>query len=95
MGSGNASDKGPSSDGNGDMPAWRWWTGLACYAVTNVGFLRLFDFCAGCTHLPRVLEAMAVYYGCAILLRLMMRRLLGFDKSFPQFWWEGIPSRGS
>ena len=30
-----------------DLPSWKWWTGLIIFAATNVGFLRLFEFCAG------------------------------------------------
>ena len=90
----DSADPSKAAPGNGKMPEWRWWTGLVCYAVTNVGFMKLFDFCAGCPDYLVVFQAMGTYYAIALLLRLIMRKVFGLDKSFPQFFWEGLPTRG-
>jgi hypothetical protein len=87
-------DESPAA-GPPQIPNSQWYTGLAIYAVTNIGFYKLFEFCSGEVSLVMNLMAMVVYYAGALLLRLVLRRLVGLGKPFPQFWWEGIPRRAS
>ena len=68
------------------LPPWKWWLGLIIYALTNVFFLRLFEFCAGTPDLKVVLTAVARYYAIALAARLFMRKVVGLKPSFPQFW---------
>ena len=100
---GAANDKDPEAedvpkikhDSQPQLPALKWWTGLVIYAVTNVGFLKLFEYCSTCTELPVVLRTVAFYYAATLLLRLFMRRVVGLKPAFPQFWWEGMPTRNA
>eukprot|EP01025_Chloroclados_australasicus_P008131 TRINITY_DN12808_c1_g1_i1.p1 TRINITY_DN12808_c1_g1~~TRINITY_DN12808_c1_g1_i1.p1 ORF type:complete len:172 (+),score=4.08 TRINITY_DN12808_c1_g1_i1:1-516(+) len=71
----------------------QWWVGIVAYAVTNVGFIKLFEYCAGQTEIMLTLRAMALFYAVAYALRLLLRHVVGLKPSFPQFWWEGIPKR--
>jgi hypothetical protein len=84
---------GGNGNGGETLPEWKWRFGVVIYTITNVGFLKLFDFCAGCPEIPIVLQAMGVYYFFALMLRVFMHQVLGLDKSFAQFWWEGVPKK--
>jgi hypothetical protein len=78
-----------SDDGSEKIPVLKWWAGLLIYAVTNVGFLILFDTCSKITDLNRVFMLMAIYYGIALVLRFVLRNVLKLDKKrMPHFFWE-------
>lgn len=78
-----------NSGGNGTLPEGKWWAGLAIYAATNCGFLKLFDICSRVTDVSKVLMFMSVYYLAAFALRFLLRNVLGIDKKHvPQFFWE-------
>lgn len=89
---GNA-EPSQGSPSSGPMPEWKWWTGLCSYAATNVGFMWLFDVCAGCPDIKQVLTYMAIYYAIALAARFVLRKVLGIGPDFPQFFWEGFPKR--
>jgi hypothetical protein len=74
------------------LPDNKWYPGLVIYAITNVGFLRLWDFCSGQTVVTNLM-VLAAYYAAAFVARLVMTHVIGLSKSFPQFFWEGVPKR--
>jgi hypothetical protein len=57
--------------------------------------VQLFEFCSGCPDIRVVLKAMGLYYACALAVRLVMRKVIGLKPSFPQFWWEGMPTKSA
>lgn len=70
----------------------QWWSGLVIFALTNVGFYKLFEICSAETDLIKVLTCMAIYYSICLVLRVILRMVIGLKK-FPQFFWEGMPRR--
>jgi hypothetical protein len=78
---------------DGTIPAGKWWPGIGIYAITNVGFLKLFEVCSTMTDMTKTLTLMACYYAIAFALRYILRSIIGLRKPFPQFFWEGIPKR--
>ena len=50
-GSGGASNL-PKAQNEPSLPTWKYWLGLVIYAVTNVGFLQLFEFCSSASFYP-------------------------------------------
>lgn len=75
------------------VPDSQWYPGIIGYAVTNVGFIKMFEFAVDVTDIRLTLAVMAVYYAAAYLLRFILRRIFKVDRKFPQFFWEGFPQR--
>jgi hypothetical protein len=84
-----SSDSTGSNDANERIPDGKWWAGVLIYAVTNGGFLKLFEICSSITDVSQVLMYMAVYYAAAFALRFILRDVLKLDKKLmPHFFWE-------
>lgn len=99
-GSGNASLRRDPNDltenGNTEpekVPDSQWYPGIVGYAITNVGFIKMFEFSVDVTDVRLTLAVLAAYYAAAYLLRLILRRFFKVDDKFPQFFWEGFPQR--
>jgi hypothetical protein len=86
-----------SDDGHNDkeIPDWQFVAGLVIFAATNVGFMKLFEICSVITDIRVVLTWMAIYYAIALFLRVILRKVIGLGPWFPQFFWEGVPTRKS
>jgi hypothetical protein len=97
--SGDTNEKLPSSQPGDDgqdeqeIPDWKFFSGLTIFALTNVGFLKLFEVCSEITDIKVVVTWMGVYYAVALLLRVILRKVIGLGPWFPQFFWEGMPSK--
>lgn len=74
------------------IPDGQWYPGIIVYAITNVVFIKLFEFSQTCDF-QVLLGVLACYYAVAYFLRFLLRRVFNVDEKFPQFFWEGFPQR--
>lgn len=75
------------------IPDSQWYPGILVYAITNVSFMKIFEFSIDIADVRVTVGVLVVFYAVAYALRFLLQRVFKVDKKFPQFFWQGFPQR--
>lgn len=88
-----SSDPGAGNSEPEKIPDSQWYPGILVYAITNVGFMKIFEFSIDVADVRVTVGVLVVFYAVAYALRFILHRVFKVDEKFPQFFWEGFPQR--